>query len=337
MPPQKWTKHSKFILHDIFRTVIDSDMSTQETAKTLYIAVDGIKFAYRIIGAASVNDGSNAPPLLMLNHFRSNVDLWDPLLINSLVATGRQLITYDYAGMGHSSGTIEPSVKGFAKDVIAFLKVLLPTLQVESVDVLGFSLGGYVVQQLTLDAPQLVRKIVLAGTGPSLGPHLDKPMAEVQSAIMAQPPDGNAIADAFFPSFIAREAGGAWLNRIIGGRQSIAGKDGEPEFAFFLGGEGLLKLIETYLKWDADPVPYALLQTIQKDALVTAGKHDLIVPTQNSYILSRQLPRAIFLVYPGSGHGHLFQFAEVYAKQVGSFLDGEWPTSPSSSGAIAAQ
>jgi pimeloyl-ACP methyl ester carboxylesterase len=311
-------------------------MTTQETAKTNFISVEDIKFAYRIIGPASSN-GDNTTPLLMLNHFRSNIDLWDPLLINSLVATGRQLITYDYAGMGHSGGTIATSIKGFAKDVIAFLNVLLPTLDLESVDVLGFSLGGYVVQQLTLDAPNLVRKIVLAGTGPSLGPHLDKPMAEVQSAIMAQPPDGNAIADAFFPSFVAREAGAAWLNRIVSGRQGLAGKNGEPDFAFFLGGEGLPKLVETYLKWDADPVPYALLQTIQKDALVTTGKHDLIVPTQNSYVLARQLPLANFVVYPGSGHGHLFQFAEFYAKQVGSFLDGEWPTPPSSSGTISAQ
>jgi pimeloyl-ACP methyl ester carboxylesterase len=270
-------------------------------------------------------------------HFRSDIDLWDPLLINSLVATGRQLITYDYAGMGHSSGTVEPSVKAFSKNVIAFLEALLPTLKIEQVDVLGFSLGGYVVQQLALDAPSLVRKLVLAGTGPSLGPHLEKPMAEVQSAIMSQPPDGNAVADAFFPSFVAREAGAAWLSRMIGGRQSIAGKEGEPEFAFFLAGDGLTKLVETYLKWDADPVPYALLQTIQKDVLVTAGKNDLIVPTQNSYILSRQLPRANFVVYPGSGHGHLFQFAEFYAKQVGGFLKGEWPAPPVSFGAIAAQ
>lgn len=309
-------------------------MSTQETAPTLFITANDIKFAYRIIGQPAKD---NAPPLLMLNHFRSNIDLWDPLLINSLVGTGRQLVTYDYAGMGHSGGEVESSVKAFSKNVIAFLKVLLPALKIAQIDVLGFSLGGYVVQQLALDAPTLVRKLVLAGTGPSLGPHLEKPMAEVQSAIMALPPDGNAIADAFFPSFVAREAGAAWLNRIIGGRQNIAGKEGEPEFAFFLGGDGLTKLIETYLKWDADPVPYALLQTIQKDALVTAGKNDLIVPTQNSYVLSRQLPRANFVVYPGSGHGHLFQFAEFYARQVGSFLDGEWPMPPVSFGAIAAQ
>lgn len=124
----------------------------------------------------------------MLNHFRSNIDLWDPLLINSLVATGRQLITYDYAGMGHSSGEVESSVNAFSKNVTTFLNALLPTLKIEQVDALGFSLGGYVVQQMALDVPTLVRKLVLAGTGPSLGPGLEKPMAEVQSAIMAQPP-----------------------------------------------------------------------------------------------------------------------------------------------------
>lgn len=269
-----------------------------------------LKYAYRLIGEPT-NDKT---PLLMLNHFRSNIDLWDPLLINSLVATGRQLITYDYAGMGHSSGEVEPSIKAFSANVIAFLNTLLPTLKIEQVDVLGLSLGGYVAQQLTLDAPILVQKLVLAGTGPSIGPGIEKPMAEVQSAIMAQPPDGNAIDDTFFPSFVAREAGVAWLTRIIGARQSIAGTEGEPGFAFFLGGDGLTKLIETYLKWDADPIAYALLQTIQKDMLVTAGKNDFIVPTQNSYVLSRQLPRANFVVYPGSGHGHLFQFAEIYAR-----------------------
>ncbi|KAE9983035.1 hypothetical protein BLS_005052 [Venturia inaequalis] len=308
-------------------------MATQETARTQFITANEIKFAYRLIGQPT----DNKPPLLMLNHFRSNIDLWDPLLINSLVATGRQLITYDYAGMGHSSGSIEPSIKAFSKNVIAFLHALLPTLQTAQIDVLGFSLGGYVAQQLALDAPSLVRKLVLAGTGPSLGPGLEKPMAEVQSAIMADPPDGTAIADAFFPSFVAREAGAAWLTRIINARHSIAGTPGEPASAFFLSGATLPILIETYLKWDADPIPFALLQTVQKEALVTAGKNDLIVPTRNSYVLSRQLPRASFVVFPGSGHGHLFQFAEAYAKLVGGFLDGEWPVPPVSFGAIAAQ
>ncbi|KAF2113885.1 Alpha/Beta hydrolase protein [Lophiotrema nucula] len=310
-------------------------MSTQETAKTLYLDVKGIKYAYRIIGGVN-HERNEQPPLLMLNHFRSNIDLWDPEVINRLAVT-RRVITYDYAGLGHSGGDVAGSVKEFSQNVKAFLEELLPTINTPQVDVLGFSLGGYVVQQLALDAPDLVRKLVLAGTGPSLGPDLARPMAEVQSAIMAPTPNGPAIADAFFPSFIAKEAGEAWLTRIIGARQAIAGKDGEPASAFFLTGPGLQKLVEVYLKWDADPLPYALLGTIQKDALVTNGQNDLIVPTQNSYVLSRQLQRAHFVVYPGSGHGHLFQFPDFYSKQVVSFLDGEWPTPPFSAGTIAPQ
>lgn len=310
-------------------------MATQETAKTLYLTTKGIKYAYRIIGNGT-RDNSVTPPLVMLNHFRANIDLWDPQVINQLAAT-RQLITYDYAGMGHSGGEVPRSIKGFSQNLVAFLTALLPSLNTQFVDVLGFSLGGFVAQQLALDAPDLIRKLVLSGTGPSSGPHLERPMAEVQSAIMAPTPSGPAVIDAFFPSFIAKEAGEAWLNRVFGSRQEMAGKDGEPPWAFFLTGPGLPNLIEAFLKWDADPSPYALLGTIQKDVLVTAGQNDLIVPSQNAYVLSRQLQRASFVVFPGSGHGHPFQFSDFYTKQVASFLDGGWPTPPFSAGVIASQ
>jgi pimeloyl-ACP methyl ester carboxylesterase len=307
-------------------------MSTQETALTSYVEVNGINIAYRVIGVPV----EGTVPLLVLNHFRSNIDLWDPLLINALVAGGRQVITYDYAGLGHSAGEIELTIKGFAANVIAFLAAVLPSLNSSVVDLMGFSMGGYVVQQVALDAPELIRKIVLSGTGPSgnVGPFVTKPMAEVQSTIMSDPPNGQGITDAFFPSFIAKEAGGEWINRIMSGRANIAGKNGEPEFVSFLSGPTLSRLVEAYLKWDADPLPFAFLQTIQKDALVTAGSNDLIVPTQNSYQLSRQLPRAHFVVYPGSGHGHLFQYAKFYAKQVTEFLNGDWPVPPYSAGSL---
>ncbi|KAH8719168.1 Alpha/Beta hydrolase protein [Phaeosphaeriaceae sp. PMI808] len=306
-------------------------MATQETAKTLYLTVEDIKYAYRLIGN-TVSDKITTPPLLMLNHFRANIDLWDPDVINKLSAS-RQVITYDYTGIGHSGGEVPRSIKGFSQNLEAFLRALKPILNIDYFDVLGFSLGGFVAQQLVLDAPDLVRKLVLSGTGPSFGPHLERPMAEVQSGIMAPIPSGPVVIDAFFPSFIAKDAGEAWLNRVIGSRQAIAGKDGEPDWAFFLTGPGLPNLIEAYLKWDADPVPYALLGTIQKDVLVTAGQSDLIVPSQNAYILSRQLKRANFVVYPGSGHGHPFQYSSFYTKQVTSFLDGGWP-SPFSAGTI---
>ncbi|RFU76082.1 alpha beta hydrolase fold-1 [Trichoderma arundinaceum] len=306
-------------------------MATQETAKTLYLDADGIKYAYRLIGNSTT--ASHSTPLLMLNHVRATIDTWDPEVINNFTETGRQIITYDYAGIGHSQGNIAPSIRGFAINLLAFLNVLLPSLHTQQVDILGFSMGGYVAQQLALDAPNVVNKLVLSGTGPSLGAGLERPMNEVQSSILSPTP-GSQIIETFFPSFTTGNEGQAWLNRSVSSRLGVAGKHGEPEIASFTSGDDLIKLTQAYLTWDADPVPYSLLQTIQKDVLVTSGDNDLIVPTQNSFVLARQLSRANFVMFPSSGHGHLFQYAGYFTKVVGEFLDGRLPTAPFSAGRI---
>ncbi|KAL7941886.1 Alpha/Beta hydrolase protein [Trichoderma barbatum] len=306
-------------------------MATQETAKTLYLDADGIKYAYRLIGNSTSR--SHSVPLLMLNHVRATIDTWDPEVINNLTASGRQLITYDYAGIGHSKGNIAPSIRGFAVNLLAFLNVLLPSLHTQQVDILGFSMGGYVAQQFALDAPNLINKLVLCGTGPSLGPGVERPMNEVQSTVF-NPTPGLPTIEAFFPSFTTGAEGQDWFNRSINSRQAVAGKHTEPEIASFTTGEDLVKLTQAYLTWDADPVPYSLLQTIQKDVLITSGDSDLIVPTQNSFVLARQLPRANFIMFPSSGHGHLFQYAGYFTKVVGEFLDGKLPTAPFSAGQV---
>jgi pimeloyl-ACP methyl ester carboxylesterase len=302
-------------------------MSTQETAKTLYLTVEGIKYAYRLIGNAT----TSSPPLLMLNHVRSTIDTWDPLVIDNITSAGRQLITYDYAGLGHSTGNIAPSIRGFASNLLMFLRVLLPMINATEVDVLGFSMGGYIAQQLTLDAPDIVHKLILSGTGPSLGPNLQRPMNEVQSTVF-NPTPGLPTIEAFFPSFTTGDQGAAWFNRSTNSRASVAGKNGEPPIAQFTTGDDLIKLTQAYLTWDADPIPYSLLQTIQKDVLVTTGDNDLIVPTQNSFVLARQLSRANLVMFPSSGHGHLFQYPSYFAKLVTEFLNGELPTPSFSAG-----
>ena len=122
-------------------------------------------------------------------------------------------------------------------------------------------------------------RLVLSGSGPSLGPDVTHPMAEVQSAIMAPIPEANTTVAAFFPAVAAAE-GFAWISRSIAGRQGIAGRNGEPEFASFLTGPGVANLTQAYLTWDTDGTPYSLLQSVQKDVLVTAGQNDLVVPTR---------------------------------------------------------
>lgn len=158
-------------------------------------------------------------------------------------------------------------------------------------------------------------------------------MAEVQSAIMAPVPEGPPTIAAFFPG-VAAEQGAAWLNRSFEGRSAVAGKGDEPEFASFLTGPGVQNLTAAYLGWDADPVPFSLLQTVQKEVLITAGQNDLVVPNYNAWVLAHQLSRAAFVQYPTSGHGHLFQYAEIYARQVNEFIDGKWPVSPASAGSV---
>lgn len=303
-------------------------MATQETAKTLFLTAESIDYAYRLIG-----DSNNSPPLLLLNHVRATIDTWDPYVINNLTASGRQLITYDYAGIGHSGGSVAPSMKGFAVNLLAFLNVLLPTLHVNQVDILGFSMGGYVAQQLALDSPDVVRKLVLSGTGPSFGPGLQRPMTEIQSAIFAPNTSLQPTIDAFFPATTGDE-GQDWLVRSTTSRAGIAGKNGEPPIALFASGQTLVNLTQAYLSWDSNTVPYSLLQTIQKDILVTAGDNDLIVPTQNSFVLARQLSRANFFMFGSSGHGHIFGYAGFYTRLVTEFLDGLLPTAPFSSGQI---
>ncbi|KAL9610226.1 MAG: hypothetical protein Q9167_005048 [Letrouitia subvulpina] len=303
-------------------------MATQASAKTLSLAVNDTQFAYRLIGAAN----SSSPPLLMLNHVRSTIDTWDPSVIDPLAAT-HQLITVDYPGLGHSTGAVGASVLNFAESIITFLRALLPTIHTTRVDILGFSLGGYVAQYLTLIAPDLVNKLVLSGTGPSLGANLERPMTEIQSSIFAPIP-GPAVITAFFPPTTGSE-GSDWLSRSTTSRAGVAGENGEPSIAGFTTGPALEPLIKAYLTWDADPLPYSLLQTIQKDVLVTAGDNDLIVTTQNSFTLARQLPRANFVMFNGSGHGHLFQYAEYFTKLVEEFLGGGLPVAPFSAGTIA--
>lgn len=194
-------------------------------------------------------------------------------------------------------------------------------------------LAGYVAQQLVLDAPELVRRLVLSGTGSSLGPSLQRPLASIQSDIFADPPSVDGAVAAFFP-VVASTQGKDWAGRAFSSRAGVAGRHGEPEIAMFTGYPQLSNLILAYLSWDADPKPSSMLTTIQKDVLVTVGSDDQIIPPSNGYILARQIPRASLIQYPTSGHGHLFQYPEIAARQIGEFLDGNFAISPFSAGAV---
>jgi pimeloyl-ACP methyl ester carboxylesterase len=297
-------------------------MSTQQTALTKFLEVDGINYAYRLIGNATQNGNTTTPPLLLLNHIRSTIDLWDPAVVNPL-SQSRQVILYDYAGNGHSGGPIATSISTMTSNLIAFLTALLAILHVTQVDVLGFSIGGYVGQQLVLDAPNLVNKLILSGTQPSLGPELLNQAVEIDEIALTPVPNAQTLQNVFNPPTpSSQQAAAAWVGRIMERSNELPA--GETFANFLTGDAPLANLTQAYLGWSGETSPYALLPTISKETLVTAGHSDALIPTQNSLVLSQRLTNAFFLTYPDSGHGHLFQFADLYTRQVVEFLDGKW-------------
>ena len=138
---------------------------SQLTAENLSLEVGEVSFVYRRFG----NEQTDAPPLVCLQHFRGNLDSWDPALVDRL-AQDREVILLDNRGVGGSTGVVPDNVTDMARDALAFIDAL----GLDEVDILGFSLGGYVAQELTLLRPRLVRRLVLAGTAPQGGPDLHR-------------------------------------------------------------------------------------------------------------------------------------------------------------------
>jgi pimeloyl-ACP methyl ester carboxylesterase len=211
-------------------------MTTRETARTQFLEANVISFGYRLIGDPNTtkppcHKATLAPPKPLPFQHRS----LGPDYRQRHRRIWRPVIYYDYAGMGQSSGDVRLLIKELSADVIAFLAALLPSLpgSPTEFDILAFSMRGYVAQQVVLDNPDLVRKMIISGSGPSgstgtLADLLSRPMGEVQSAIITNPAQAQPILDSFFLTFIdTKDAGNAWLGRIMSARAALAGQEGE--------------------------------------------------------------------------------------------------------------
>jgi pimeloyl-ACP methyl ester carboxylesterase len=271
----------------------------------------------------------------MLHHFRASIDHWDPLFISSL-ASQREVILFDNVGCGKSTGEVPNSIKGMAGHVADFLDAM----KLSEVDVYGFSIGGNVAQQLALDHPDLVRKLILSGTGPGVGsenPHISQPNAALVAklATAEKDPDLEAMTTLFFyPSESSRAAAVEWWGRVHERTKETSGE----ERSSFVTGAGLSAQINALKKWKSgegetwvyDFVAlemltmvigsYGRLHEIKCPVLITNGKDDIMVPTPNSYAMWEQLPNSQLILYPNSGHGHCFQFVLEHTKHVEMFL-----------------
>jgi pimeloyl-ACP methyl ester carboxylesterase len=268
-----------------------------------YVEADGIRFAYRKFGQET------GIPLVFFIHFRGTMENWDPEVIEAL-AKDRPIILFDNTGVGESSGETPTTIAEMAKDATTFIKAL----GLEKVDTLGFSIGGFVAQELVLQQPNLVRRIVLAGTGPKSG--VRDPRKDVFEAMTKVYEDANDALENFLflfygPTETSRTAGITSIKRILTQKKvesSLQVSDAQ---------------IQAISQWAGrDPEQkYDWLQKITQPVLVTNGVKDIMVPTENSYILTENLPNAQLIIYPDSGHGHLFQYPEQFAEHVKLFLD----------------
>jgi pimeloyl-ACP methyl ester carboxylesterase len=281
------------------------------TAPTKFIDTELEKYAYRRFG------GGSGLPLLCLQHFTGTLDNWDPA-VTDLLAEGRDVILFESAGIGRSSGEVPSSIPEMAKHALAFVDALaLPR-----VDVLGYSLGGMVAQQIALQRFSLVRKMVLVGTAPEGGEdimHMEKP--ELKKFTDDPNLAGSKVLVKLFftssaPSQAAGEAFIARLAQRTHDREPISG----PKVA---GAQ-----ITAFRAWETvNGERFAKLRKISQPCLVMNGVFDNMIPVKNSYMLSEHLPNAMLLIYPDAGHGSLFQFHESFVRQTSLFLGSEnpWP------------
>ncbi|MGM0836721.1 MAG: alpha/beta fold hydrolase [Bacillota bacterium] len=277
---------------------------TAETVETSYIDVNGMKIAFRKFGVES------EVPLVFCHRFRGTMDDWDPAVVNGL-AEHRTLILFDNVGVGNSEGVAANSIPGMADYAIAFIEAL----GLKKIDLLGFSMGGFVAQTVTITRPDLVRRLVLAGTGPGAGEGIQGIQAEVfQVALKPVNVDEDFLYLFFEPTETSQIKGKEYLKRL-----QKRHKDRSP----LVKQESFMAQAQALQKTSGEDSLFPRLADIKQTVLVMNGDNDIMAPTINSYIMSQKIENAQLIIYPDSGHGFLFQYPKMFAEHVTTFLNND--------------
>jgi pimeloyl-ACP methyl ester carboxylesterase len=289
-------------LHDV---VVSTVPDGQLTVENLSLEVGDVSFAYRRFG----NGRAAAPPLVLLQHFRGNLDSWDPALVDRL-AQDREVILVNNRGVGASTGVVPENVTIMARDALAFIDAL----GLRQIDLLGFSLGGFVSQELVLLRPRLVRRLVLAGTAPQGGPDLHRWSDEVYALATADEPGAENLLGLFFSrSEESRAKGMESIARLF---QREVDRDEPTDLATR---DAQLAAITA---WGIpDESKLNRLAGITQPTFVANGDNDTMMHTQNSHLLAERLPDAELRIYPDANHGFLNQYPELFADDVNAFLE----------------
>jgi pimeloyl-ACP methyl ester carboxylesterase len=271
------------------------------SAPTKSLSAGGVNFAYRELGQR--NGGT---PVVFLGHLAAVLDNWDPRVVDGIAAK-HHVIVFDNRGIGASTGSPANSMEQMADDAIAFIK----GMGFKQVDLFGFSMGGMISQEIVLKEPQLVRKMILAGTGPAGGDGISTVAGVANYDLIRASLTGQDPKQFLFftrtPNGI--EAGKAYLKRLA---ERSANRDKDISVSAYVA--QLQALSAWGQKRPAD------LSVIKQPVFVANGDDDRMVPTKNSYDLARRLPNSTLTIYPDAGHGGVFQFHADFVPQALDFL-----------------
>jgi pimeloyl-ACP methyl ester carboxylesterase len=273
---------------------------THETSPTRFVEASGIRFAYRRFGRPG------GTPLLLLNYFAANLDNWDPRVTNGFAAE-RDVILVDYPGIGGSSGETPSSVAALTKDCVEFCRALNLT----KFDLVGFSLGGMIAQQLGAEYPALVRRILMLGTGPRGGEGMvfdDLSVEELDDEV-------GLLMKAFFTqSEPSQAAGRAYIERL---NRRVVDRDAP------VSKPAAIAQLAAIREWGVIPQKdrFAMLGQIHHPTLVVHGNKDVVVLPINAFLLAEHLPNAQLIMYPDASHGSQSQHVEVFLEHAKLFLN----------------
>jgi pimeloyl-ACP methyl ester carboxylesterase len=264
---------------------------------------NGIDYAYR-----DTDPLSGGVALVLLQHFRGNLDNWDPALVDGLAA-GRRVITFDNTGVGGSSGTTPSTVEQMARDAIAFIAAM----DLSRVDLLGFSIGSFVAQQVALTRPAMVRRLVLASAAPQGGAGMHGWAPEVIGAIGTPRTKPEEYLGVFFArSASSRQAGQEALRRMYARTED---RDAATSWATRQA------QYDAVCTWGIpEHARLERLSCLTMPVFIANGDSDPMIPPHYSYLLAGLIPQARVKIYPDSAHGFLFQHHRDYAADVEDFL-----------------
>ena len=283
-------------------TATDTVLATPTT----FVEAGDTRFAFRRFGTPE------RTPVVFINHFRGNLESFDPIISRAL-AVDREVILFDNAGVGLSTGTAPRTIEAIAEDAARFIDAL----GLENVDLLAHSMGGSVAQALTMLRPRLIRRAILVGCGPHGGEGMEAMLPSTMELFVKhyERQDEMWLPIMFAPSEASQAAGWRWLERI---RQRQEDRD------ISVSEETQQAHLAAIGAWGAHrDDPYAYLHDLTQPILVVNGNNDIVVATVNSYILQQNLPNAQLILYPDANHGAHFQYPEHFSAAARRFLDAD--------------